>query len=63
MPKNRATSLEESKGRVEYRIKALFWSPEATMERLVSRDSILKGEKQAKNPTQFGYGRTGFVSR
>jgi hypothetical protein len=61
MPKIRAESLEDCKGRVEFRIVAMFWTPEATMERLVSRDSILQGEREAKNPAQFGYGRTGVV--
>jgi len=64
MPKLRATSLEESKGMVEFRMVGMFWAPERMMERLVSRDEILKGERQAKNPIQFGYEgqpRTGSV--
>ena len=59
LPKTRETSLEDSRGMVEYRIVGVFWTLVKMMEVLKDRDEILLDEKLARNPTRLGYGDVG----
>lgn len=56
LPRKRETSLEESEGEVEYRIVGVFWGPTTSMEILKEKQEIKDEEREAKHPTQFGYG-------
>ena len=52
------TNLDMSQGLVDYRIVGVFWAPEVSIEIAVDRARILEGEKQAKNPRTWGYGKS-----
>ena len=54
--KKRETSLDDSEGVVEYRVVGVFWVPEQAVEIVKSRLQIHREEREAKHPTQFGYG-------
>ena len=53
LPRDRATSLEESQGWVEYRIVGVFWCPKHKVEQLRSKHERYAAEKAAKNPVSF----------
>ena len=50
------TSLEETHGMVEYRIVAVFWAPEVSVEMLKNKVQIRDEERLARNPMSFGRG-------
>lgn len=50
------TSLEETKGMVEYRIVGIFWAPETSIEILRHPGQAKDEERLAKKPTSFGAG-------
>ena len=53
LPRKRATSLEESRGWVEYRIVGIFWCPTTKVEMLRSKYERYAREKAEKNPVNF----------
>ena len=53
MPRKRATSLDEAKGWVEYRIVGIFWCPKMQVEILKSKYDRYAAEKKALNPVSF----------
>ena len=53
LPRNRAFSLEESKGWVEYRVVGIFWCPKHKVEVLRSKYERYAAEHAAKNPASF----------
>jgi hypothetical protein len=52
----RETSLEETGGKVEYRVVGIFWGPKTSIEVLKASAQIKDEERLAKNPTSFGPG-------
>src|SRR3972149_10774875 len=56
LPTTRETSLEESRGRVEYRIVGLFWGPKTTLEVLRDKQLIKDQEKGKRAPIRYGPG-------
>lgn len=53
VPRKMPSSLEESKGMVEYRIVGVFWAPERKIEIVTTLDAIREAERKARNPVQF----------
>lgn len=53
LPRDRAFSLEESKGWVEYRIVGIFYCPKLKVEILRSKYQRYADEYAAKNPVSF----------
>jgi hypothetical protein len=51
-------SLEDSRGFVDYRLVGVFWAPKVAVEIAKTRESILRAEREAKNPRTWGYGKT-----
>lgn len=61
LPTTRETSLEESRGMVEYRIIGIFWGPKTTLEVLRDKQLIKDEERAERAPITFGPGgRTEF---
>lgn len=52
------SSLEDSRGMVDYRIVGVFWAPQVSIEIAKTREQIRDEEKQARNPTTWGSGKT-----
>jgi hypothetical protein len=56
LPHTRETTLEETGGKVEYRVVGIFWGPKTSIEVLKASAQIRDEERLAKNPTSFGPG-------
>lgn len=52
------TNLDMSHGLVDYRFVGVFWAPKVSMEIAVSREKLLAQERAAKNPRQWGAGKS-----
>lgn len=52
------TSLEDSKGWVDYGFVGVFWAPQVSLEIAVEREKLLAEERAAKNPRTWGGGRS-----
>ena len=52
------SSLEDSKGMVDYRMIGVFWAPQISIEIVRSLDEIHAKEKASRNPSTWGSGKS-----
>ncbi len=52
------SSLEDSKGMVDYRMVGVFWAPQVSIEIAKTREQIRAEEKASRNPSTWGSGKS-----